>query len=98
MTAVTIQSNKIVSNEVKATKCYYSHFRGKKNPNEHFGQSNILMLIMSRLHVLSGCFRKELRGGYFRVDICICQLCFPFHLHIAVAHQKPGLYIIHVTS
>ena len=37
-TAVTIQSNQIVSMKVKTTKHYWSHLIEKKKPNKLFGQ------------------------------------------------------------
>ena len=51
MTDVPLQSNKIVSNEVKTTKCYYSHLtkrkekkrkERKKKKTKLFGQPNRL--------------------------------------------------------
>lgn len=44
MTADTIQSNKILSNEVEDTKCYESHLR--KVPNKAFGQPSMISPIL----------------------------------------------------
>ena len=52
MTAVTIQSNKIVSNEVKDNYVPLEPSYGEK-PNELFGQPNTFFFILFSIHGLS---------------------------------------------